>query len=257
MNRVSFTNALGAIPKRTNRIKKKMKEHRISRLTILVISLIMIYSNSFCQVSVYDVSLDSIKQFTIENSEYLIQLNEKTIHPDSIITVPEIFNLYYGSAYLEGYSPYIERASAVIPYELLQQEKYIEAIDICKSQILSNPGFIRPFYFLGIAYKNLGDTITANKFFDRFYDYLRIPYNSGTGESADKAFVVRSIDDEYLIVGELGLETESQALIFVKDMPYDILYINTINDTVPKEMYFNISQPYLIGLGKNSEKEEE
>lgn len=233
-----------------------MKKLKKSSSVILFFSLALLYSNAFCQVSVYGIPLDTIKQYATENPEYLKYINQKTIHTDSTVTIQECFDLYYGSAYLEGYAPYIERTSAIVPYELLQQEKYQEAIDVCKNQILSYPGFIRPFYFLGIAYDNLGDTISAQIFFDRFYDYLSIPYYSGTGESSDSAFVVRSIDDEYLIVGELGLQIASQALIFENEVPYDILTVSTPNDTIPKEMYFNILQPYLLGLGLKSEYEE-
>lgn len=228
-----------------------------TRPTLLLLCLIILSGNSLLgQVRVYDIPLDSIKQYVIDNPEYLTQVNQKTIHPDTIITTEEYFYLYYGSAYLQGYSPYLERSSAIVPYEFLNQEKYQEVIDICKSQIIANPGFVRPFYFLGVAYEQLGDTISAQKFYKRFYDFLSIPYYSGTGNSADSAFVVRSIDDEYIIVGELGLESESQALIFENDIPFDILYVRTQNDTIPQEMYFNITQPYLLGLGLKSEKED-
>jgi len=211
---------------------------------ILFFSSIVLSGNTFGQLVVYDIPLDSVKQSILENPEYLVQLNKKTVHADSTVTIREYFNLYYGSAYLKGYSPYSERSIAKIPYELLQQEKYTEAIAICKNQILSNPGFIRPFYYLGIAYDRLGDTLTAQRFFDRFYDYLRIPFYSGTGISTDSAIVVRSVDDEYLIVGEL----------FENDIPYDILYLVSQNDTIPTKMYFNISQPFLLGLGLNKKE---
>jgi len=225
-----------------------MKNHRNYYPILIILILFNLSPKTFSQVYVHDISLDSIEKQINSNPDYLITLNQKCIYPDSVLTTPDYFELYYGSAYLEGYSPYSERTSAVAAYELLKQEMFEDAIALCETQINSNPGFVRPFYFLGIAYERLGDTVTAQKFYNRFYEFLSIPYFSGNGNSADSAFVVRSIDDEYLIIGELGLQSESQSLVFEDNIPFDILYVKTESDTLSHEMYFNIAQPYLLGL---------
>jgi hypothetical protein len=225
-------------------------------LLTLVLSLTSLTNKLLCQVYVYNIPLDSIEKRVTKDPEYLVRLNQRIVYPDSVLSIGEYFDLYYGSAYLKGYSPYGEGASERAIHEMLQKEKYTEAIEMCNNQILSHPGYITPFYYLGLAYHELGDTITSDKFIDKYYEYLRIPYFSGTGKSTDSAFVVRSIDDEYLIVGELGLHTVSQALVFDRDVPYDILYVTPENDTTTREMYFNVSQPYLLGLNfsDNDEK---
>jgi hypothetical protein len=216
-------------------------------LTIIVV-FTFLSVKLHCQVYVYNIPLDTVEKRVTKDPEYLVRLNLKCIYPDSALSIAEYFDLYYGSAYIKGYSPYGEGVSERTIHELLQQEKYAETIEMCNDQILSHPGYITPFYYLGLAYHKLGDTITSEKFINKYYDYLSIPYFSGTGNSADSAFIVRSVDDEYLITGELGFQVKSQALIFNHDVPYDILYITQENDTTTREMYFNVSQPYLLGL---------
>lgn len=227
-------------------------------LTLNILHLfIFLGSNAFSQVTVYDIPLDSIKKDVLESPEFFLELNKKCIHPDSVLYADDYFYLYYGSAYLDGYAPYGERSAVVAAYEFLQENNNDEAIALCKSLILSNPGFVRPFYFLGLAYDRKGDSATSKKFFERFYEYLAVPYFTGNGSSTDSAFIVRSIDDEYLIAGELGFDVESQALIFDKKVPYDILYVKTESDTVSQEMYFNILQPYTLGLNFGNAEEKE
>jgi len=242
-----------------------MKNLQIKRLPLMVLLFLCWSGNNFAQVLVYGFPLDSIELEVKADPQYLIDLNQKCIHADSVLTINDYFDLYYGSAYLHGYSPYGEGVSGRVIEELLDEQKYTEVISTCDSQILSHPGFIRPFYYLGIAYDQMGDTSSARKFFNRFYEYLSIPFYSGTGESADSAMVVRCVDDEYLIVGEMGLSVQSQALIFENNLPFDLLNVVASEDTTSREIYFNIAQPYILGLsifdetdtpGKETKKEE-
>ena len=230
---------------------------KVRPTNFLVILILFVSSHLFSQGFVYEVPLDSIKQHVVDDPDYLLMLNNKSIYADSVLDIGDYFDLYYGSAYLEGYNPYFERTAAIAAYELLQEEKYKDAIEMCKSLITTNPGFLRPFYFMGIAYNMLGDTSTGRKYFERFYDFLSLPFYSGDGSCPDSAFVVRSIDDEYLIISELELSTSSQALIFEDDIPYDILYVTSDSDTTKREMYFNIAQPYLLGLNFSDDIEKQ
>lgn len=227
-------------------------------LTLNILHLfIFLGSNAFSQVTVYDIPLDSIKKDVLESPEFFLELNKKCIHPDSVLYADDYFYLYYGSAYLDGFAPYGEGLETDLAFDFMNDDKNDEAIELCEKLVLSHPGYVTPFFILGIAYDRKGDTTKSKKFFERFYEYLAVPYFTGNGSSTDSAFIVRSIDDEYLIAGELGFDVESQALIFDKKVPYDILYVKTESDTVSQEMYFNILQPYTLGLNFGNAEEKE
>lgn len=227
---------------------------KIKSLILLLGVLINTVINS--QTLVYGIPMKDIKDFYVKKKDYILNINQKLTDPNATIEIEEYFHLYYGSAYIGNYSPYGERISADLAYELIREGKYAEAIELSKNQILSSPGFVRPLYVMGIAYDKMGDSTNADIYFNRFYEMLSVPFFSGTGESADSAFVVRSIDDEYLIIGEMGYRLESQALINHNGIPYDLMSVVSKKDDTAIDLYFNIEQPFLLGLKFISDEED-
>lgn len=232
-------------------------------LSIIFLSLLM--NSAYAQISVYDIPLDTIKQLVTEDPEEFNLLNMRCLNPDSVVTISDFFYLYYGSAYVEGYSPYGERPLIKPADSLLEANRPDEAIEYCRNLISAHPGFTRPYFYLAVAYDMKGDTTNAQIFIDRYYGLLGIPYYSGTGNSLDSAFVVRSVDDEYLIISETGYEPFSQALIEENNIPYDLMNVRSTETGEEKDMYFNVYQPYVLGLnqmfgdfkGKKSKKKKD
>lgn len=219
------------------------------KLALSLLAYFFILQNkSYAQTYAYNLPLDSIKVQVEESSDYLIQLNKRMVYLDSVLEPNDFFWIYYGSAYLEGYSPYSEGISGTSLNDLLKKKKYNEVVSICKKQIINNPGYTRPIYYLGVAYELMGDTFSAHGFYNRYYNLLSEPFYSGTGVSVDSAFVVRNINDEYSIIEELGFEVQQQALVFEDNKPFDVMTVYNPKDSTKKDLYFNISQPYLLGL---------
>lgn len=67
---------------------------------------------------------------------------------------------------------------------------------------------------------------------------------STTGAAAETAFHVRSIREEYEILGALGLCPQMQALIFRGDHPYDMLSTLDPRTGAARELWFDISSFY-------------
>ena len=203
-------------------------------------------------VTVYGFPLDTIQQWVEESPEELQAINEKCLHPDSIVYEEEYFLLYYGSAYLDGYSPYGEKMLASEVYELLDKEKYQQAVELCLDQVRQHPAYCRGYYNLAVSYDYLGDSTMTQIYLDRFYGLLGTAFYSGSGTSMDSAFVVRSVDDEYLIIRELGYQRNEQHLIDDDaGVPYDMLTVFVDEETgETTDLFFNIYQPYELGLKK-------
>lgn len=62
------------------------------------------------------------------------------------------------------------------------------------------------------------------------------------GTSADDAFVVGSVDQEYQILRSLGLERGSQALHQINGKAYDVLTVRDPANGETREVWFDISR---------------
>lgn len=217
-------------------------------INLFLTLLILLSFNAKAQLEVYGYQMDSIGKIVEQNPQYIIDLNEKCMNMDSSMTKYELFLLYYGSTFIDGYKPYSESLSTKVIGEYMDDAKYDEVVSVCNSAIKQHPAFIKPYYYLGAAYYEKGDTALSGKYFDRYFDLLRIPYNSGKGETFDNAFVVRSVADEYILIGELGYHPKSQALVYDKGMPFDLMYLSKPDDTTSYKLYFNVNQPLTRGL---------
>jgi len=200
--------------------------------------------------------MDSIKWSVEESPEDLIALNEIFLNADTTMDFVDVYWIYYGSAFLESYSPYGEKVERFVINELWEAGNHEELIEISKSSFIENPGSVRCLLDIGYSYDALGDTLNAKRYWDKYTELLSVPFYSGTGESIDSAMIVRSVDDEYLIINELGYSSTSQALIFEDGIPFDVL--ETENEAGEKKsFYFNIYQPYILGLRKMMSLDEE
>src|SRR5690606_10271926 len=77
-----------------------------------------------------------------------------------------------------------------------------------------------------------------------YYGFLQTILSSGDGQTASTAFVVISVDDEYRVVGNLGLKVTEQELI----NDCDLLTFSKKNQPRKnriKQLYFNVRMPLL------------
>ncbi len=199
----------------------------------------------------YQISLDTIKSLVEESPEVIGLLNEWVLNPDSTIMEDEYFLLYYGSAFVDSYNPYGESIISTAVNPLFDEKKYDEVIEISTGSIKQNPGYLKPYYNMAVAYDLKGDSTLAKYYYEQYINLLSIPFYSGTGQSEETAYFVRSVDDEYNIVRENGLFVVSQSLVYGKDgMPYDILTVQEegAEESETIDLYFNIYLPFKIGM---------
>ncbi|MEL7121906.1 MAG: DUF4919 domain-containing protein [Bacteroidota bacterium] len=165
----------------------------------------------------------------------------------SSLDVLDLLVLYYGSAYTENYSPYGEKLLIEMIEKSMEEEKYEEAIQQGLALLKDYPASAELYYNVSIAYLLNGDTLTGQKFFDNYASLISIPFFSGNGIESDSAFVVRCVADEYLIMQEMGYEREEQSLIDIDGIPYDLMKV-VDEDGNKASLYFNIYQPYVLGM---------
>ena len=120
----------------------------------------------------------------------------------------------------QDYAKAAELAEAVLDYEFVNRGLHLAAED---------------------AYRKSGNAAKADFHKDVAEKLLRALLGSGDGKSAETAYRVLSISEEYFIMRQqLGYKVSSQSLVMVKERPYDVL-----SGTDPKtgknvSLYFDI-----------------
>lgn len=217
------------------------------------------------QIAPYGIELDTLKALIKDKPDFYTDLCEAFLENDTSLTASHYLIIYYGSAYMEGYAPYSEQMVKSSVRKLIKEEKFQEAIELGEGIAKKYPAMAGIYYDLGVAYDKNGNEEMSKINFEKYRSIMFIPFFSGTGKSTDSAYVVRSVNDEYLIMMELGLDVQGQSLISGDNgIPYDVLKGVPYNDETaePINVYFNIYQPFKLGMNlfsddKTSSKEED
>jgi hypothetical protein len=100
------------------------------------------------------------------------------------------------------------------------------------------------------AYRKIGNGAKADVHKNVAEKLLRALLASGDGKSAETAYHVLSIGEEYFIMRQFGYTVSSQSLLMVKDRPYDLLNGKDPKTGKDVSVYFDISS-FFGGCDKN------
>lgn len=214
------------------------------QLISLTTALLLLFTQSSTAQNIYGMPIDSFGLMIKENPDLFPTVLEKFKAGDTTLDFSDHVLLYYGKAFREDYNPYGESLTTTGLNELLEKGKLKEALQSIDAGLKDNPLNIRLILKKGNLLFEAGDTVGANEQYDRYYDLLAVPFYSGNGTSFDSAFVVTSVSDEYLILGELGVSSHMQSLVYDKGQPYDILHVRQEEGVDDVKYYFNISLPF-------------
>lgn len=210
---------------------------------VLLLTVMGLFSSAqHAEVAPYAVPMDTIRDVITRNPNLIDSLNKRLLVVDEGIAQEHYFIIYYGSTLLESYSPYGERMNGL--NELFEVADWASITTAASEALLLHPGYSEPLRILGIAHHEQGDTSAANAYFERYYNMLLVPFYSGTGKTTDSAFVVRSVNDEYALLREMGFLVDGQALIHEGSFPFDRMTCHTENDSTQLDFFFNIALPF-------------
>jgi hypothetical protein len=165
---------------------------------------------------------------------------------DTTLTVKHYKRLYYGSVFQDTYHPYGASDSKKAFTEIYSNRKYKDAIIKGKEVLLENPVDIEVTLKMIYSYLELKDTASAKIYGHKYFNFLDVIYASGDGQTAQTAFVVISVDDEYRIVGDLGLNVRAQMLIDDCDLlMFEKRSQRKVRKKKIKQLYFNVQMPLM------------
>ncbi len=234
-----------------------MKRNIVFALILGFISL-HISGQTQKKFEVYGIHIDTLADMVHKHPEYFIHLKNVWLKNPVKLSDDEMILLYYGSVFMPGYQPKKEDKAVEKIAGYMGEMNFEEAVKEGEQLQKIYPFSARLYMLLGYAYKRIGEKVKSKYYYKRYAQLLRVPLYSGQGKSFSKAFVVRNISDEYLILNHLDLELVQQEVRYFKQIPFDVMLIKTLSKDnkrmkiLPKEkMYFNIYLPYFIGQGKN------
>ena len=99
-----------------------------------------------------------------------------------------------------------------------------------------------------VANKELGSTDKAEFHRTVFRGLVDSIMKSGDGKSAEKAWVVISVHEEYVILRVLGFKPGDQSLMHKDGHSFDVMKVKNVDDGAEATFYFNVDIPMKHGL---------
>lgn len=199
------------------------------------------------------INFTEIKE-NIENPTgeyYYPSLQDRILKHDTTLVYKHYKHLYYGCVFQDSYHPYGNSNAKKEFLDTYEVGNYDSAIVKGKAVLRENPVDIEVTLKLILAYLESGDTASAKLYGRHYFAFLDVIYASGDGLTQESAYVVISVDDEYRIVGDLGLNVKQQELLNGCDL---LIFVKRGQRKFRKkpirELYFNVQMP-LMSLSKS------
>lgn len=215
---------------------------------------ILLVSKVASSQHVSQVDFNEIKKNSLDSTSvfYYPSLLKKLKSKDSSLTHQEYHYLYYGRVFQPKYNPYGTSNEKKVFLDLVKSEKYKEAIKKGEQLFQLDPVDLEVLLRMSICYLKMDDKSSKIWFATQYFSFLDVIYQSGDGKETRSAFVVTSVDHEYMILSDLGLNPVKQVLVddcdllfFKKSQQPKIKGRKKI-----KQLYFNVRMP-LLSLSKS------
>lgn len=127
--------------------------------------------------------------------------------------------------------------------EALQANDFPRALKNAQTVLDNEYVNIDAHYVAYIANREMGSADKAQFHLTVFRALLDSIRNSGDGLSTEKAWVVISVHEEYVLLRALGFRPFQQSLLAVNGHSYDKMVVKNTEDGSEKTFYFNVDIP--------------
>jgi len=129
-------------------------------------------------------------------------------------------------------------------YDAFNERDYESALEFAGQILEKNYLMPDPHFIAFRSYDELGDAQNSDFHYYFLNGLINSILASGDGTSPETAFEVIQIEEEYLILGILGIRDSTQAFIEENEIPYDVFDGIDMETNDPVTIYFDISIPY-------------
>jgi hypothetical protein len=128
--------------------------------------------------------------------------------------------------------------------EELNKKDYSAALKDAEKVLDSEYVNIDAHYVALVANREMGATEKAEFHRTVFRGLIDSIRNSGDGKSADKAWVVISVHEEYVMLRVLGFKPSEQSLLQKDGHSFDVMKVKNVDDGTDQTFYFNVDIPF-------------
>lgn len=174
---------------------------------------------------------------------------------DTTLALEDLQTLYYGSSFLPDYDPYREASIIEAADAMSRRNQHYESMALLENFLKKNPASLRAL--LDKAYLSwvINDSLHTQMNYYRYFRLLQVPLQSGDGKSFETAFILRSEQDEELVLDRLNYIGLSESLVTNNGLYYHIVTAAEDDDLDKRRnFYFLIELPLRYGKQKNVEK---
>ncbi len=173
------------------------------------------------------------------------RLLQRFLDADTALTNSELVLLNHGYTLQASYDPYGQSMTEDTLYDCIKQQEYEKALEIGHRYLRTNPVSLRGNLAMMLAFKHLDSLAEQMKYRTHVSQLLRSVLSAGSGRSADSAFVVINVSDEYTILDYLGYAVNLQSLISGRNgRSYDMMNVTAREDTTDNRVfYFDVTAP--------------
>ena len=198
-----------------------------------------------------NVDLDDIREETLDSTSdyYYPTLMNRVADMTDELTDSEYSYLYYGAAFQKNYSPYTMFGVNGYVDDLLDDNKYKQALEIARDEWQRKPVHLLLLERILFCFHKLHEDDSVRAYQDVYSGLLGAIRSSGDGKSMESAYVTITVFHEYTLLENLGLKSTGQILMQGKAGPVDRLTIKKRGQKRKrgqkkiKEIYFNVSLP--------------
>lgn len=145
----------------------------------------------------------------------------------------------------EQYSPYGgDKESRKAMFAALNAKQYETALAASEKLLAANYVDMNAHFGAYVSNRELGHTEKSEFHKYVFQHLLKSVSDSGDGKAMETAFVVISVDEEYVWFNFMGLRVSNQALVENKGHHYDKMSAQDPKTEQASDYYFNIDKPF-------------
>lgn len=186
------------------------------------------------------------------SQHYYPILAQRFIKQDSTLNFDDYRHLYYGRVFISDYRPYGNSNEKKSFLDLVKAGKYDQAIKQGEKLFYHDPVDLEVLLQMSICFLKTGQKEKKIWFARQYFSFLDVIYASGDGKGIRSAYVVTSVDHEYMILNDLGLNPIKQVLIDDCDLLFfkRRQQVKIKGKKKIKQLYFNVRMP-LMTLSKS------
>lgn len=206
---------------------------------------VLLFSSCFSfSQKISNVDFDAIKKKLDADLGLYKQLLDRFIQSDSTLTNEDYYLVYYGQCFQSSYDPNsVDHDNYDKFKKYFSAENYAKALPYAMKIIDKKPLDMEMTLKALLCYHFLNDDTNRLKLLPRYNNIMLTIHRSGNGLSGATAFVSMNMGDNYELMTTMKVEASSSII-----KGECVVMTLKENKNHVKEVYFNVSKPYLASL---------